>query len=112
MTTMNTTDQPRAVACIRFVRLLRYWLRGRTIPTPWWADKLTLIWTWRAVPLSTINKFCEPDGRMKRGFVVRRIGIYLTGPAYHDLWWYRSHIKLRRRYEANKEARQPSISEV
>ncbi len=98
---MNTTRTPIELGCIRFVRLLRYWLRGRTIPTPWWADNLTLIWTWRAVPLSTINKFCELDGRKKRGFVVRRIGIYLTGPAYHDLRWYRSHIKLRRRYEAN-----------
>jgi hypothetical protein len=27
MTTMNTTDQPRAVACIRFVRLLPRWAK-------------------------------------------------------------------------------------
>lgn len=78
----------------KLIRILLYWLWGYVIPTPWWADRLTLVWVWRAVPLSTVGGYCEQDGRVKRGFVVRRTSSFLTGPVFHDLQWYRYFTKL------------------
>ena len=83
----------------RILRLLKraysLWRRGRQVPVPWWADRLTIVWTWRQVPLSDIGKFVTPLGVRKRGFVVRRDGTYLTGPVFHDLWWLRRFLKQR-----------------
>ena len=78
----------------KLIRILLYWLWGSVIPTPWWADRLTLVWVWRAVPLSTVGGYCEQDGRVKCGFVVRRTSSFLTGPVFHDLQWYRYFTKL------------------
>jgi hypothetical protein len=97
----NTPATYSAVRCRALVRLLRFWWKGRAIETPWWSDTLTIVWTWQAVPLTTINKFIVATGKRKRGFVVRRESVWLTEPAYHDLNWYRQFMKRIRKCKSN-----------
>jgi hypothetical protein len=57
-----------------------------------------LVWVALPVTLSEFDHrgFLNPTGPKKRGFVVRRTGPYLLGEAYHDLRWYRAHMKRHR----------------
>lgn len=104
---MNAPVTYSAVGCRALVRLLRFWCRGQIIETPWWADCLRIVWVWRAVPITTVNQFLVDTGRRKRGFVIRRESVFLTGPVYHDLVWYRAFAKRLRKCKANAKDVQP-----
>ena len=69
------------------MRLLHYWLIGSKIPMHPLNDKLKIVW--RLFPVKVCN------GKSKRGFVVRRDGVF-CGVKYHDLKWYRRFVRLHK----------------
>ena len=105
MTTMNTTDQPRAVACIRFVRR---WQRG--VP-PKDGSKYEMRRRYRnAGGQWTTAVWGCPGWWNGKMFVARNQ--FTGGERWLDISHYAGQRIEWREYSPNKEAHPPSLSEV